>query len=125
MSLLSAQEVYGGYGGVDILNGASLRLEDGEIVVIIGPNGAGKSTIMKAIFGLVTLREGSVELDGKEITNMRPDLIVKMGMGYVPQERNIFPNLSVHENLEMGAYLRRDDIGQTMEQVYTLFPILG
>ena len=124
MTLLNAQGIYGGYGGVDILNGTNLRVDEGEIVVIIGPNGAGKSTAMKAIFGLVTLREGRIELAGQDITNMRPDLIVRLGMGYVPQERNIFPNLSIHENLEMGAYIRRDDISASLERVYEIFPPL-
>ncbi len=124
MTLLNAQDIYGGYGWVDILNGTNLRVDEGEIVVIIGPNGAGKSTAMKAIFGLITVREGKIELAGRDITNMRADLIVKLGMGYVPQERNIFPNLSIHENLEMGAYLRRDDISASLERVYEIFPPL-
>jgi branched-chain amino acid transport system ATP-binding protein len=124
VTLLTAQGMTGGYGGMDILHNVELAVDTGEIVVIVGPNGAGKSTAMKAIFGLVHLREGSVVFDGKDITNSQPDRLVSIGLGYVPQERNIFPNLSVHENLEMGAYIRRDDIGPALERVYTLFPPL-
>jgi len=124
VTLLTAQGMTGGYGGMDILHNVELAVDAGEIVVIVGPNGAGKSTAMKAIFGLVHLREGSVSFDGKDITNSQPDRLVRIGLGYVPQERNVFPNLSVHENLEMGAYIRRDDIGPALERVYTLFPPL-
>ena len=124
MSLLEAQSLYGGYGGVDILNGLDVRVEEGEIVVIIGPNGAGKSTAMKAIFGIVHVHDGKVVFSGEEITNIAPDKIVRRGMGYVPQERNIFPNLTVHENLEMGAYIRKDDISARFERIYAIFPDL-
>lgn len=124
MSLLTIDEVYGGYGGADILHGASLTVEPGQIVVIIGPNGAGKSTLMKAAFGLVKIREGSVTFKDKEITRLRPDQIVRLGMSYVPQERNVFPSLTVQENLEMGAYLRRDDYRPQMEKIFELFPRL-
>jgi len=124
VTLLTAQGMTGGYGGMDILKGVELAVDAGEIVVIVGPNGAGKSTAMKAIFGLVHLREGNVTFDGQEITNAQPERLVRAGLGYVPQERNIFPNLSVHENLEMGAYTRRDDIAAALERVYTLFPPL-
>ncbi len=124
MSLLEAQSLYGGYGGVDILNGVDLRVEEGEIVVVIGPNGAGKSTAMKAIFGIVHVHHGKVVFSGEEITNIAPDKIARRGMGYVPQERNIFPNLTVHENLEMGAYIRKDDISGQFERVYAIFPDL-
>ena len=96
----------------------------GEIVVIVGPNGAGKSTAMKAIFGMLNLRKGMVTLDGKDITRLSPQARVREGMGFVPQSQNIFTSMSVYENLEMGAYLRNDDISQTIEQVYALFPIL-
>ena len=124
MTLLTAQGMTGGYGGGDILHSVEIAVDAGEIVVIVGPNGAGKSTAMKAIFGLVHLREGSVVFNDKDITNSPPDRLVRAGLGYVPQERNVFPNLSVHENLEMGAYIRRDDIGPALERVYTLFPPL-
>ncbi|MCZ6605452.1 MAG: ABC transporter ATP-binding protein [Alphaproteobacteria bacterium] len=124
MTLLSVRDVYGGYGGVDILNGTSLDVEKGQIVVVIGPNGAGKSTLMKAIFGLVRIRAGSVELAGREITNAKPNDLVPLGVSYVPQERNIFASLSVQENLEMGAYTRRDAIADDIDRVYEIFPPL-
>ncbi|WP_372502187.1 ABC transporter ATP-binding protein [Tistrella mobilis] len=124
MSLLEVEGVRGGYGEVDILNGVNMRVEDGEIVVIIGPNGAGKSTAMKAVFGLVKIRQGHVRFQGHDITNLRPDRIVHHGMCYVPQENNVFPTLTVQENLEMGAFIRRDDYRPTMERIYDLFPVM-
>lgn len=115
----------GGYGrGADILNGATIAVEKGQIAVIVGPNGAGKSTAMKAVFGMLNLRQGSVRLDGEDITALSPQDRVAKGMAFVPQTNNIFTSMSVEENLEMGAFLRRDDIKGTMEQVYDLFPIL-
>ncbi len=125
MSLLTIEGVTGGYGGADILHGVDLRVEPGEIVVIIGPNGAGKSTLMKAAFGLVTIREGAVLFERRDITRLRPDQIVREGISYVPQERNVFPSMTVHENLEMGAFIRDDDIGPQLDMVYDLFPRLG
>ncbi|MDZ7828031.1 MAG: ABC transporter ATP-binding protein [Halofilum sp. (in: g-proteobacteria)] len=124
MSLLQAEGIRGGYGGTDILNGVSLAVDASEIVVIIGPNGAGKSTAMKALFGLVNVREGSVRFDGEDITRVAPDRIVGRGMCYVPQEYNVFPSLTVHENLEMGAFIRRDDHREQFTRVYDLFPPL-
>ena len=124
MNFLSAQGMTGGYGGADILHGCTLTVEKGEIAVIVGPNGAGKSTAMKAVFGMLNLREGSVTLDGQDITGLSPQDRVAKGMGFVPQTHNVFPTMTVEENLEMGAFLRRDDIRATMEQVYALFPIL-
>ncbi|MGH6914071.1 MAG: ABC transporter ATP-binding protein, partial [Geminicoccales bacterium] len=124
MSLLEVQTVYGGYGGVDILNGVDLAVGEGQIVVVIGPNGAGKSTAMKAIFGLVRVRLGRVQLAGEDITNARPDQLVPKGMSYVPQERNVFPTLTVQENLDMGAYIRDDDCSAELEQVFEIFPLL-
>jgi branched-chain amino acid transport system ATP-binding protein len=123
--LLEATEMYGGYGGQDILNGCGLAVDRDEIAVIVGPNGAGKSTAMKAIFGLVFLRKGHVTLDGTDITNQEPDRLVRQGMAYVPQEANVFPTLTVQENLEMGAYIRRDPIKPTLDKVYGLFPALS
>jgi branched-chain amino acid transport system ATP-binding protein len=115
----------GGYGrGADILHSCTIAVNEGEIAVIVGPNGAGKSTAMKAVFGMLNLREGSVRLAGKDITNLTPQDRVAEGMAFVPQTSNIFTSMTVEENLEMGAFLRRDDINTTMEQVYTLFPIL-
>ncbi|CAH1657816.1 High-affinity branched-chain amino acid transport ATP-binding protein BraG [Hyphomicrobiales bacterium] len=114
----------GGYGGADILNGCTIAVEKGEIAVIVGPNGAGKSTAMKAIFGMLQLREGSVRLGGEDITRLRPQERVAQGMAFVPQTENVFPSMTVEENLEMGAFLRHDDFSGTMEQVYALFPVL-
>ena len=124
MKLLSASHMSGGYGGADILSGCSIEVDRGEISVIVGPNGAGKSTAMKAIFGMINLREGSVLLNGEDITGLAPQARVSQGMAFVPQGNNVFASLTVDENLEMGAYLRRDDIRASMEQVYELFPAL-
>lgn len=115
----------GGYGrGPDILHGCTISAEKGEIAVIVGPNGAGKSTAMKAVFGMLDVRQGAVRLDGEDITHLSPQDRVIKGMGFVPQVRNIFGSMTVEENLEMGAFIREDDIRETMEQVYELFPIL-
>ena len=115
----------GGYGsGPDILHDCTIAVNKGEIAVIVGPNGAGKSTAMKAVFGMLNLRQGAVRLDGEDITALTPQARVARGMGFVPQTGNIFASMTVEENLEMGAFIRRDDIRATMEQVYTLFPIL-
>lgn len=114
----------GGYGGADILHSCTIAVEKGEIAVIVGPNGAGKSTAMKAVFGMLKIREGQVRLNGEDITALTPQARVAKGMGFVPQTNNIFPSMSVEENLEMGAFIRTDDIRQTMEQIYELFPIL-
>ena len=114
----------GGYGAVDILHGCTIAVEKGEIAVIVGPNGAGKSTAMKAVFGMLRLRGGQVRLDGEDITALTPQARVAKGMAFVPQTHNIFTSMTVEENLEMGAFLRRDDIQATMEQVYALFPTL-
>ncbi|MGU9958283.1 MAG: ABC transporter ATP-binding protein [Arenicellales bacterium WSBS_2016_MAG_OTU3] len=124
MSVLALKDVAGGYGDTQILHGVSLHVDAGEIVVIIGPNGAGKSTAMKAVFGLLNLNSGSISLDATNITNMRPEQVVKHGVCYVPQTSNIFPSLSVEENLEMGAYLRDDDFRPQLEEIYRLFPPL-
>jgi len=114
----------GGYGSVDILHECTIAAEKGEVAVIVGPNGAGKSTAMKAVFGMLNIRQGRVMLDGEDITHLSPQARVAKGMAFVPQTNNVFPSMSVEENLEMGAFLRRDDIVITMEQVYDLFPIL-
>lgn len=121
MSLLAAEALYGGYGGGDILNGVSVRVEAGEVVVIVGPNGAGKSTAMKALFGLVNVRSGRVVFNDEDITRLAPDRIVGRGVCYVPQEANVFPSLTVLENLEMGAFIRRDDYSAQIERVFELF----
>lgn len=115
----------GGYGnGPDILHDCTIAVNEGEIAVIVGPNGAGKSTAMKAVFGMLDVRQGAVRLAGKDITKLTPQARVAEGMAFVPQTSNIFTSMTVEENLEMGAFLRRDDIQKTIEQVYELFPIL-
>ena len=114
----------GGYGPTDILHGCTVAVEKGQIAVIVGPNGAGKSTAMKAVFGMLHLRGGQVRLNGEDITTLSPQARVAKGMAFVPQTQNIFTSMTVEENLEMGAFLRRDDIKVTMEQIYDLFPIL-
>ena len=124
MSFLIGENMTGGYGAADILNDCTVAVDKGQIAVIVGPNGAGKSSAMKAVFGMLTLRRGRVLLDGEDITALSPQDRVAKGMAFVPQTHNIFTSMTVEENLEMGAFLRRDDIRPTMEQVYTLFPIL-
>ena len=123
---LIGENMTGGYGrGPDILHNCTIAVEKGEIAVIVGPNGAGKSTAMKALFGMLNLREGSVRLNGQDITQLNPQDRVKAGMGFVPQVNNIFPSMTVEENLAMGAFIRNDDFRQTMEQVYELFPAVA
>ena len=115
----------GGYGtGADILHECTIAVDEGQIAVIVGPNGAGKSTAMKAVFGMLNVRQGAVRLNGEDITRLTPQARVAKGMAFVPQTSNIFTSMTVEENLEMGAFLRTDDISGTMEQVYQLFPIL-
>lgn len=115
----------GGYGsGPDILHDCTIAVDEGQIAVIVGPNGAGKSTAMKAVFGMLNVRQGAVRLNGEDITRLTPQARVAKGMAFVPQTSNIFTSMTVEENLEMGAFLRTDDISNTMEQVYELFPIL-
>ena len=124
MAFLIGEHMTGGYGGADILNDCTIGVERGEIAVVVGPNGAGKSTAMKAIFGMLNLRQGKVLMDGEDITALAPQARVHKGMGFVPQTSNVFTSMSVEENLEMGAFIREDDISGTMEQVCELFPIL-
>lgn len=124
MTYLIGEDMWGGYGGADILQGCSIGVEKGEIAVVVGPNGAGKSTAMKAIFGMLNLRKGKVTIGGEDITDLKPEQRVLKGMGFVPQTNNIFTSMTVEENLEMGAFIRRDDFADTMTQVFDLFPIL-
>jgi len=124
MTLLNADHMSGGYGGSDIISKCTIEVGRGEVAVIVGPNGAGKSTAMKAIFGMIRLSSGSVKLDGTDITALPPQARVEQGMAFVPQTNNVFASMTVEENLEMGAYLRRDDLRSSLEQVYDLFPIL-
>jgi len=124
-AVLEASELVSGYGEVEILHGVSLRLDRGEIVAIIGPNGAGKSTFMKAVFGLLKVKSGTVHLVGEDVTGMPPERVVRKGMCYVPQSENVFPSLSIQENLEMGAFIRTDGYRQRLDEIYELFPDLA
>ena len=124
MTFFAANGMTAGYGSLDIIHDCSITVDKGEIAVIVGPNGAGKSTAMKAIFGILSLNAGNVTLEGSDISDLRPEERVLKGMGFVPQTQNVFTTLSVEENLEMGAFIRRDDIADTMAQVYDLFPVL-
>lgn len=122
--ILNIEDITAGYTGVDILHQVNLRVKAGEIVSIIGPNGAGKSTLLKTIFGLLQPRLGKVFLYNEDITGLHPEKIVRKGISYVPQVDNVFPSMTIQENLEMGAFIRTDDYKQRLEQVYDLFPIL-
>ena len=125
MSYLIGEKLSGGYGGgADIIRDCTISVDKGQIAVVVGPNGAGKSTAMKALLGMLNLREGRVLLDGQDISSMSPQQRVAEGMAFVPQNQNVFVTMTVEENLEMGAFLRRDDITETMEQVFDLFPVL-
>ena len=127
MHLLSVEGIVSGYTKeLDILNGVLLKVEKGQMVSIIGPNGAGKSTILKTIFGLLKVREGRVLFEDEDITDIPPDRILEKGLSFVPQGRNIFPMMTVQENLELGAYIRRDKdkIASDIEEIYEIFPIL-
>lgn len=121
---LIGENMTGGYGGPDIIHECTIGARCGEITAIVGPNGSGKSTAMKAILGMLEMREGSVRLDGDDITGLKPQERVARGMSLVPQTGNVFTSMTVEENLEMGAFIRRDDIADTMEQVFDLFPVL-
>jgi len=122
--LLDIQDLYSGYRGVDILKGIHLKVNPGQMVVIIGPNGAGKSTVLKSLFGLATIRSGRVLFQGSDITHLPTEQLVRRGIGFVPQTNNVFPSLTVQENLEMGAFIRRDNPAAQLERVYELFPPL-
>ena len=125
-ALIRADSLIAGYfPGVNILNGADLYAKDGELVGIIGPNGAGKSTLLKALFGLVHISEGSVTLRDEDITNLRADQLVRRGVGFVPQNNNVFPSLTIEENLQMGAYQDPKSYQANFDRVVDLFPTLG
>ena len=124
MAFFEGKKMTGGYGGPDIITSCTVDVNRGEIVAILGPNGAGKSTAMKAMLGLLNLKSGTVTIDGKDISNLSPQDRVKQGISFVPQTRNVFTGLSVRENLEMGAFLRKEDLEKVIEEIYELFPIL-
>jgi neutral amino acid transport system ATP-binding protein len=124
MSLLEVDGVVAGYGEADILHGVSIQVEAGGFVTIIGPNGSGKSTLMKTIFGLLKPRSGAVFFDGRNITGIPTERLVKLGLSYVPQTNNVFPSLTIEENLEMGAFMDCANSAQRIQQMYALFPDL-
>jgi branched-chain amino acid transport system ATP-binding protein len=123
--VLELDRITGGYGESEILHSVSLEVRAGEIVTIIGPNGAGKSTALKAVFGLLRLSHGQIRLGGADITDTPPERVVRQGVCYVPQTSNVFPTLTVEENLEMGAYVRTDDIRPRLHEIYQLLPDLA
>ncbi|MDQ1131147.1 ABC transporter ATP-binding protein [Microbacterium sp. SORGH_AS_0888] len=124
--VLKADDLVAGYlPGVNILNGCTLEAYPGELVGIIGPNGAGKSTLLKALFGLVTVRSGSVTLQGADITNNRANQLVQAGIGFVPQTNNVFPSLTIEENMQMGMFLRPKAFAARVAEIWELFPVLG
>ena len=125
MSFLSGKNMVGGYGGADILKGCSIDVNEGEIAVIVGPNGAGKSTAMKALLGMLDLKQGEITFRGRDISGLTPQDRIAEGIAFVPQTSNVFTSMTVYENLEMGAFLRDDDISATIEQIYQLFPVLA
>ena len=125
MALLEATEVVAGYGQTEILHGVSIAVDEGEVITIIGPNGCGKSTLMKAIVGLVRVRSGSVCFGGRDISDQPPEQIVRAGLCYVPQSNNVFPTLTIRENLEMGAFVRKENYGDRIDEMFALFPDLG
>ena len=124
MYLLSGERITCGYGAIDIVINCNIGVYKGKISSVVGPNGAGKSTAMKALFGLLPIKNGKVVFDGEDITNLPPQQRVLKGMGFVPQTNNIFPSLTVQENLEMGAFIDQNNINKMLEYVYDLFPIL-
>lgn len=122
MALLEATKITAGYGETEILHRVFVKVNQGEIVSIIGPNGAGKSTLLKTILGLLKPREGKVILEAEDITGLAPDRIVRKGICYVPQTDNVFASLTVEENLEMGAFIRKDNYQNRIQEIYTIFP---
>ena len=126
MIILKADNITAGYTrDVNILRDVNIRLESGQIVCVIGPNGAGKSTLLKAIFGILKPSNGKISLKNEDITGLKPDKVAKKGISYVPQVDNVFPSLTIQENLEMGAFIREDDYSPRLNEIYELFPILG
>ncbi|MCP5047892.1 MAG: ATP-binding cassette domain-containing protein, partial [bacterium] len=125
MMILQAVKVSAGYGKLDIIKEVDIHVKSGDIVSVIGPNGAGKSTLLKTIFGILKPRTGTIKLKDNDITGLKPDRVARHGISYVPQVDNVFPSMTIEENLQMGAFIRKDDFSQRMTEVYDLFPILG
>ena len=126
MIILQAENITAGYTReVNILYDVGIRLTSGQIVSVIGPNGAGKSTLLKTIFGILKPTNGKIRLKDEDITGLKPDKVANKGISYVPQVDNVFPSLTIQENLEMGAFIRNDDYSQRLNEIYELFPILG
>ncbi|MGD2038226.1 MAG: ABC transporter ATP-binding protein [Desulfobacterales bacterium] len=126
MIILEAKDITAGYTTeVNILYEVDIRLKSGQIVSVIGPNGAGKSTLLKTIFGILKPTTGKINLKEEDITGLKPDKVAKKGISYVPQVNNVFPSLTIQENLEMGAFIRDDDYSQRLNEIYELFPVLG
>jgi len=122
--ILKTEDITVGYTEVDILHDVHIKVTSGDIVSVIGPNGAGKSTLLKTIFGILKPRHGNVTFKDEDITGLKPDRVVRKGISYVPQVDNVFPSLTIQENMEMGAFMRRDDYSQRLDEVYDLFPVL-
>ena len=125
MTILEVENITAGYSEIDILHDVDIQVKAGQIVSVIGPNGAGKSTLLKTIFGMLKPRRGKVTLKGNDITGLKPNRIAKKGISFVPQVDNVFPSLTIEENLEMGAFIREDDYSQRLKEIYELFPVLG
>src|SRR4030067_1128513 len=123
--MLEVVDLVAGYGKLEVLHGVSLHVEPGEIVCIIGANGAGKSTVLRSIYGLTAIRSGQIRFAGENLIGMKPHLVTHKGLGFVPQGRNIFPSLTVRENLELGTYAHHNGaVGEQIQQVYSYFPLL-
>jgi ABC-type branched-subunit amino acid transport system ATPase component len=125
MTILEVKDVTAGYSAIDILHEVSIRVNSGDIVSVIGPNGAGKSTLLKTIFGILKPRHGTIKLKEHDIAGLKPDKVARKGISYVPQVDNVFPTMTIQENLDMGAFIRSDDYSRRVEEIYELFPVLG
>jgi len=125
MMILEAKGITSGYSEIDILHDVAIQVDSKQIVSIIGPNGAGKSTLLKTIFGILKPRQGTITLKEDDITGLKPDKVARKGISYVPQVDNVFPTMTIQENLEMGAFIRNDDYSRRIEEIYELFPVLG
>ncbi len=125
MMILEAKGITSGYSQIDILHDVAIQVDSNQIVSIIGPNGAGKSTLLKTIVGILQPRHGTITLKEDHITGLKPDKVARKGISYVPQVDNVFPTMTIQENLEMGAFIRNDDYSRRIEEIYELFPVLG